>query len=80
MSARAEELLQTALARGVGNSPEEVIEQALQSIAMRAPLTEAEMEQRRKAIEGIREFRKKHALKLAPGETIKDLINEGRKY
>lgn len=29
------------------------------------------------AIEGLRNFPR---IKLAPGETIKDLINEGRKY
>ena len=80
LSPHAEELVQAALAQGLGRSPEEVIEHALETVALRAPLTQEQKERARRAIEGIRDFRKKHKLTLGPGETIKDLIEEGRRY
>lgn len=78
---------EAALARGLGNSPEEVIEHALEALGGEVPvsrevpvLTEEEKERRRKAVEGIRDFMDTHHLTLSPGLRIKDLIREGHKY
>jgi hypothetical protein len=85
LTPQGQALLEAALARGLGASPEEVVERALEAVTNRndlprLPLSEEELERRRKAVEGILEFRRKHKLSLGPGLTIKDLINEGRKY
>jgi len=79
LTPRAEELVQE-LVHAFKEPPDAVIEYALESLAHKAPLTEEGKERRRKAVEGILEFQRKHHLTLGPGETIKDLIEEGRKY
>jgi hypothetical protein len=81
LSPHAEELLEAARARGLGSSPEEIIERALEEVAgpVGSP-SDAELEGHRKAVEAMLEFRRKHHLTLGPGLRIKDLLREGRKY
>jgi hypothetical protein len=83
LTGRAQELVEVALARGLGKSPEEVVEVALEGMAAPAPvgeLTEEEKERARRAVEGLLAFNEKYHFKLGPGERIVDLIREGRKY
>jgi prevent-host-death family protein len=47
-------------------------------VAKIVPAEEARRERARRAVEELRAMR--GVLKLAPGETIRDLINEGRRY
>ncbi|MBV9503921.1 MAG: hypothetical protein JO323_02840 [Acidobacteriia bacterium] len=75
------ELVEAALARGLGRSPEEVVERALETIAGEGPvLDEEEKERRHQAVDGMRRFGEKHHLTLGPGERIKDLLHEGHKF
>jgi len=83
LTGRAQELVEAALARGLGKSPEEVVEVALEGMApmpLAGELTEEEKERARRAVEGLLAFNKKHHLTLGPGVRIVDLIREGRKY
>ena len=81
LTPHGEELLQAALARGVGSSAEEIVERALETVVgNESALSEEEKERRRQAVDAMRAFGKKHNLTLAPGERIKDLIHEGHKY
>ena len=81
LTPHGEELLEAALARGLGRSPEEIVERALETIAREEPvLSEEEKERRRQAVDAMRAFGEKHHLTLGPGERIKDLIHEGRRY
>jgi hypothetical protein len=75
LTPRAQELLEAALARGVGRSPEEVIERALEAATTSAaPLSENERERRRQAVARMLAFREEFHLTLGPGERIQDLI------
>ena len=81
LSPHGQELLEAALARGVGRSPEEVIERALETATgAGATLPEAECEHRRQAVASMLAFREEYHLALGPGERIQDLIHEGHKY
>jgi hypothetical protein len=81
LTPHGQELLETALARGVGRSPEEVLERALESMAREEPVVSAEeTERRRQAVDAMRAFGEKHRLTLGPGVSIKDLLHEGHKY
>ncbi len=81
LSPHGQELLETALARGVGRSPEEVVERALEAAnGMAATLSDDELARRRQAVAGMVAFREGYHLTLGPGERIQDLIHEGRKY
>jgi len=81
LSPRGQEMLEAALARGVGRSPEEVIERVLETAAGGgAALPEADGEQRRQAVASMIAFREEYHLVLGPGERIRDLIHEGHKY
>lgn len=80
LTSHGEELLEAALARGLGRSPEEVIERALETIAQEPVLSEEEKERRRQAVDAMRAFGEKHHLTLGPGERIRDLLHEGHKY
>jgi hypothetical protein len=74
-------LLEAALARGVGRSPEEVVERALEAATgATAALSGEERERRRQAVADMLAFRDEYHLTLSPGERIQDLIREGRKY
>jgi hypothetical protein len=81
LSAHGQELLEAALARGAGRSPEEVVERALETAARNAGLlSDLEREERRQAIASMLAFRQEYSLSLGPGERVQDLIREGRKY
>jgi hypothetical protein len=81
LTPHGEELVEAALARGLGRSPEEVVERALETIAQEEPvLGSEEKERRRQAVDGMRAFGEKHHFTLGPGERIKDLLHEGHKF
>jgi len=82
LTPHVQELLKIAMAQGLGKSPEEVIELALEGMVphSRRELTEEEKERAKRAVEGLLAFAEKHHFKLGPGERIVDLIREGRKY
>ena len=81
LTAHGEQLLEAARARGLGHSPEEIVERALEAVVKpESPPSEEEKERRRQAIAAMLEFKKKHHLTLGPGVRIKDLIQKGRKY
>ena len=81
LSPHGQELLEAALARGVGRSPEEVVERALEAASgMERTLSSEELERRRQAVANMIAFREEYHLTLGPGERIQDLIHEGHKY
>lgn len=80
LSPHGQELLEAALARGVGRSPEEVVERALEAATGGATVPEAERERRRQAVASMLAFREEYHLTLRPGERIQDLVHEGHKY
>lgn len=81
LSPHGQQLLEAALARGVGRSPEEVVERALEAATgAAATLSEEERERRRQAVASMVAFREEYHLTLGPGERIQDLIHEGHKY
>jgi len=81
LSAHGQQLLEAALARGMGCSPEEVVERALEAATSRAAMiSDEEREQRRQAVADMLAFRDKYHLTLGPGLRIQDLIHEGHKY
>lgn len=81
LTPHGQELVEAVLARGVGRSPEEVVERALEAAAGAADITPAEdRERRRKAVAAMLAFREEYHLTLGPGEHIRDLIHEGHKY
>jgi hypothetical protein len=81
LSPHAQELLEAALARAVGRSPEEIVERALEgACAMAATLSHEELERRRQAVASMVAFREEYHLTLGPGEHIQDLVHEGHKY
>jgi hypothetical protein len=81
LSPHGQELLEAALARGAGRSPEEVVERALEAASgMASTLSTEELERRRQAVASMVAFREEYHLTLEPGERIQDLIHEGHKY
>ena len=81
LSPHGRQLLEAALARGVGRSPEEVVEWALEAATGGAvALSDEKRERRRQAVAGMLAFRDKHHLTLGPGLRIHDLIHQGHKY
>jgi hypothetical protein len=76
LTPHGEELLRAALDRGLGSSPTEIIEHALEAVTGSAE----ESDRRRRAVENLLAFGEKHRLSLGPGVRIKDLIHEGHKY
>ena len=80
LSRHGTEIVEAALARGVGRSPEEVVERALETIARAEPaLSENERERRRQAVDAMLAFGEKHHLTLGPGERIADLLHASHK-
>ena len=74
-------MLEAALARGMGRSPEEVVERTLEAATSRAAMiSDEEREQRRQAVADMLAFRDEYHLTLGPGLRIQDLIHEGHKY
>jgi hypothetical protein len=80
LSPRGEELLEAALSRGVGKSPEEVVERALESTATMTSALPEEAENRRDAVAQMMAFRHEFHFSLGPGLSVTDLIREGREY
>ena len=81
LTPHGQQLLEAALARGVGRSPEEVVERALEAATGSGnALSADERERRRRAVAGMLAFREEYHLTLGPGERIQDLIHEGHKY
>jgi len=81
LTPHGQELLEAALARGVGRSPEEVVERAPEAATSVATmLSEEERERRRQAVTSMLAFREEYHLALGPGERIQDLVHEGHKY
>ena len=81
LTPHGQQLLEAALARGVGRSPEEVVERALEAATGAGnALSEEARERRRRAVAGMLAFREEYHLTLDPGERIQDLIHEGHKY
>jgi hypothetical protein len=77
LTPHGEELLQAALARGLGRSPAEVIERALETVVEQAAPTTERKKTPAAAVAHIRESRQGVTL---GGLKIKDLIHEGHKY
>ena len=81
LSPHGQQLLEAALARGVGRSPEEVVEMALEAATGgSASLSDEERDRRRQAVASMLAFREQHHLTLGSGLRIQDLIREGHKY
>jgi hypothetical protein len=81
LTPRAQELLEAALARGLGRSPGDVIERALEAVASSATtLSGEEQERRRQAVAGMLAFREEYHLTLGPCERLQDLVHEGHEY
>ena len=73
-------LLEAALARGGGRSPEEIIERALEAVRGGAATSPEEERERRSAVASMLAFQEEFHLTLGPGEHVQDLIREGSKY
>ncbi len=81
LTPHGQQLLEAALAQGVGRSPEEVVERALEvATGATATPSDEERERRRQAVVGMLAFREDYHLTLVPGESIQSFIREGRKY
>ena len=80
LTPRGEDLLQAALARGVGRSPEEVVERALEAATGSKRTPSEEREERRQAVAAMLAFSDEFHLTLGPGERIQDLVHEARRY
>jgi len=81
LTPHGQELLEAALARGIGRSPEEVVERALEATTGTANTpSEEERERRRQAVAAMLAFREEYHLTLGAGERIQDLRHEGHKY
>ena len=81
LSTHGKELLEAALARGLGRSPEEVVERALEAVSgMPSTLSSEELERRRQAVASMVAFREEYHPTLGPDERVQDLIHEGHKY
>jgi len=80
LSPHGQELLEAALARGVGRSPEEVVERALEAATNLESASNEQLESRRQAVARMLAFQDEFHLELGPGERIQDLLREGRKY
>ena len=81
LTPHGQELLEAALARGVGRSLEEIAERALEATTGTANTpSEEERERRRQAVAAMLAFREEYHLTLGSGERIQDLRHEGHKY
>lgn len=82
LTPHAEELLREQLARRSGQTPEQILERALEKLTLAEPeLTEEELERRRQAVDRMREFRRKHHLTLDRGDQgLREFLHEGHRY
>lgn len=76
LTRHGEELLKEQLARGIGLSPEEIVERALETLAGKEPSAPA----RKTPAEAVAHIRKSRKGVTLGGLSIKDLIHEGHKY
>jgi len=81
LTPHGQQLLESALARGAGRSPEEVIERALEAATGDVTtLSEEERNRRRQAVARMLAFQEEYHLTLGPGQRLQELIHEGHKY
>ncbi|SPF50273.1 conserved hypothetical protein [Candidatus Sulfopaludibacter sp. SbA4] len=74
LTPHGQELLEIAMARGVGHSPEETVERALEAVARDVPAVDEDLSRSRQAVAAMREFMENNHFTLGPGERIVDLI------
>lgn len=77
LSPHGAEIVEAAMARGLGRSPEEVVQRALENLAESEPAAAERKKTPAEAVADILESRKGVTL---GGLKIKDLIHEGHKY
>jgi len=81
LTRHGEELLETARLRGIGDSPEEIIERALEAVTHAAEAIPAQQHQDRvQAVDDMLLFTEKYKLELDAGGRLRDLLHEGHKY
>jgi hypothetical protein len=84
LTAHAEQLLQEQLARRAGQAtPEQIIEHALEQLALAEPevIIGPEQDARLQAIADMQAFAAKHQLRLERGSrSLRDFVHEGHKY
>jgi hypothetical protein len=73
-------MLEAALARGAGRSPEEVVEGALEVAAGAESTLSGEDTERRQAVASMPAFREEYHLTLGSGVRIQDLIHQAHRY
>ncbi len=79
LDSRAERLIEEQLHTGRFHSPEEVVARALEALASGESAHHNAPDQVL-AVQDMMNFADKHGLSLGNDLTIRDLINEGRKY
>jgi hypothetical protein len=83
LTRHGEELLESARLRGLGGSPEEIIERALEAVATHAvkAIPAEQRDQRIQAVDDMLLFTEKYKLTLdAGGGRLRDLLHQGHKY
>ena len=87
LTPHAAELLELARTRGLGDSPEEIIERALEaatasSVRPFEELTPEEKERGNEAVDAMLAFAEKHRLTLGrdPDLSLRELLHEGHRY
>jgi len=78
LDSRAEQLIERQLRSGLYGTAEQVVLRALEELEA-SMLVRREEDERRKAVQEMMLFARKHSLTLGP-LTISDLIHEGHKY
>ena len=82
LNAHGEELLREQMARNPRHSPEEVIEQALETLAATRSGEQARewsTDVQRKAVQDMLDFLEHNRAALGPGVSVKDLVHEGHR-
>ena len=77
LSSEQEQIIHQQIASGMFHSVEEVLDSALAKLTspqILPPDTQSD------SVKLMLEFAEKKAVKLPPGETVKDLIHESRRY
>lgn len=79
LDSRAEHLIEQQLRSGRYRSAEQVVVSALEALNQNEQ-TLAQNGERRRAVQDMMEFARKHGFTLGAGLRIRDLIHEGHKY